>query len=266
MNAVSLAKKKTTDAKSWVPILNEKFDRTAHSLIELGEELNKAQAEMEPQEWDAMFANPKKSGIKFGLRNAQRYMSIASNVAMTRATTLKALPNSSETLYQISRLSPDEITAHVKSGKINPNMERKDVPMSKAQKARMRAGRKTTRESSDKSGTETTHESSVTTLDNATGKPVDDNGAGDQSKPVGNAYEATDRPSTQAEREAKRGNGGKRERGKAVPADTVGLINQLARELKDNRDQIVMAIRTLISKAGGKWDSIMQELQERGPA
>src|SRR5690242_14481493 len=107
----------------WTAKIQAAWNKTLESIIEVGLLLKAAKADLPHGEFLAMTRRQ----LPFGPRHAQRLMSIADNPRISNATRVSHLPCSVGTLYQLSKLPPEQFDALLADGKIHPEMRRDDV-------------------------------------------------------------------------------------------------------------------------------------------
>ena len=96
--------------------------RAVTGIIEIGRLLEEAKSELDHGEFSRLFDD-----LPFSQRTGQRYMAIAANRVLTKATHASHLPPCWYTLYQLSRL-PDEVLEALLSQRIiSPDMERQEL-------------------------------------------------------------------------------------------------------------------------------------------
>lgn len=94
-----------TDETRWAEKIRASLERSVGALIETGRLLSHAKKEL----GHGRFLDMVKAELPFSARTAQRLMSIAENPALSNTTNPSHLPNSLETLYELSRYEPDEL-------------------------------------------------------------------------------------------------------------------------------------------------------------
>jgi hypothetical protein len=83
-------------------------------------------------EWQRMFEDheqPVASHFPFSVNVAQRYMAIARDPVLTNPAHAQALPPSWATLYELTKVPPDQLTRAIQNKKVTPEMERKDATL-----------------------------------------------------------------------------------------------------------------------------------------
>jgi hypothetical protein len=100
--------------------IRDEAQRTAESIIRIGELLSEAKGALETDEWLAMVETD------IGLRRSAAYslMRIATTPALRASTSGGRLPASWRTLAELSRLDDDEITTGIEAGEITPTTTR----------------------------------------------------------------------------------------------------------------------------------------------
>lgn len=115
------------------------WQKGALSVIETGDALLQAKAELEHGDFMDMVAND----LPFEARTAQRLMAIAAHPILSNTTHVSLLPASWGTLYALSRLPSDVLTARIEDRTINPKLERRQVALiySRPKKRKKKRGR-----------------------------------------------------------------------------------------------------------------------------
>lgn len=97
-----------------------KFHRgkTVEAAVLTGASLAAAKADLPHGEWGD-FLNE----VDMDHRYARQFMSIGRNQAISNRSNCSDLPTAMRTLYELSRLEPEDIESGIESGAINPNMK-----------------------------------------------------------------------------------------------------------------------------------------------
>lgn len=99
------------------------WGKQVHSIIETGQALVDAKAELEHGSFEAMV----QSKLPFTKSTAHRLRVIAENEILSKMAHVPLLPPSWGTLYELTKLPDEVLIAALKDGSIHPKMERKDA-------------------------------------------------------------------------------------------------------------------------------------------
>lgn len=131
----------TVPIEKWVIRISDAWREQVPSIFETGNLLEAAKAELRHGEWLLLV----KEKLPFDKGTAQRLIAISNNDNLRNAAHGPHLPASWRTLYELTKLTDEQFDQGVKSGVINPKMERKDVnalrgiePKPKAEKKKER--------------------------------------------------------------------------------------------------------------------------------
>src|ERR1700689_795655 len=111
-------------AQAWAAQINACWRASFEGILEAGRLLNAAKDALAHGEFQKMLDTE----LQFRPRTAQRLMAISADERITNATHASHLPTAWTTLYELTTLDDEQFEAGIKTGKINPDMERKDVP------------------------------------------------------------------------------------------------------------------------------------------
>lgn len=109
--------------QKWVERIAKAWRGQLPSIFETGNLLEAAKDELAYGEWGKMI----KDELPFDRTTAHRLITIASDEKLRDVAHAQHLPVSWMTLYELTKLTPDQLVAGIKSGAINPRMERKEV-------------------------------------------------------------------------------------------------------------------------------------------
>jgi hypothetical protein len=112
-----------TSRTFWARKLLKEHRNSVASIFKVGQTLIDAKAALAHGEWEKFVEHD----LPFCVRTAQRYMAIAADHRLSKATVVSLLPPSSTILYNISRLSDRQLDAALTDGTINPDMTDSDV-------------------------------------------------------------------------------------------------------------------------------------------
>lgn len=122
---------KTTDkAEHWAPRITAAWKKSHERTIAIGKELIDAKAACEHGEFLRLFKgheNAVSEPVPFGISAAERIMKVASHPILSDSDQSPTLPDSYQTLYELSKLEDEQILAGIKSGEIKPDMTRSDA-------------------------------------------------------------------------------------------------------------------------------------------
>jgi hypothetical protein len=116
-----------TSRQKWVELISNAWREQLPSIFETGNLLEAAKLELTEQKGHGEWLRMVKEELPFGKRTAQMLMKIAGNDNLREAKHASLLPASWMTLHELTHLTSDQFAAGIKSGLINPKMERKHV-------------------------------------------------------------------------------------------------------------------------------------------
>jgi hypothetical protein len=118
---------KKTSADYWAPRINAEWRKSHERTIAIGRELISAKQACEHGEFLRMFHghdNAVVDPVPFGINAAQRLMKVAEHPVLSNADQSQHLPDSYQTLYELTKLDDEQIVAGIKAGEITPDMTR----------------------------------------------------------------------------------------------------------------------------------------------
>jgi hypothetical protein len=140
------SKVKNTKAEYWAPRINAEWRKSVEGILGVGRELIRAKEKCEHGEFLRLFKghdNAVREPVPFGINAAQRLMKVAGHPVLANADQSQHLPQSYQTLYELSQLDDDDtiegmkrgdvpmemsaVTAGIKAGEITPDMTRADA-------------------------------------------------------------------------------------------------------------------------------------------
>jgi hypothetical protein len=121
MNVVSIKKRKARDWKYFDQRLTELRVNDVANIIERGRVLIEAKEELAHGSFEATVKR------HFSMDQGQQLMKVARHPVLSNTDHGRLLPASWRTLYELTKLPNDILTAKLKDGTINPRMEKKDV-------------------------------------------------------------------------------------------------------------------------------------------
>lgn len=113
----------TRPRAKWAELICKAWQESIPSIFETGNLLEASKAELGHGAWLPMV----REDLPFSKQTANKLMAIADNDSLRNDAHVRHLPVSWGTLYELTRLTPEQFDAGIKSGAINPKMERKDV-------------------------------------------------------------------------------------------------------------------------------------------
>ena len=113
-----------SDLDSYAAAITAAWYKTIEGIIEAGQLLNRAKAELGHGNFQTLFQDRK---VPFGERTAQRLMAIAEHPILTNPTHASALPRSWTTLYALTALPERELEVMLVEGRINSETGRPEV-------------------------------------------------------------------------------------------------------------------------------------------
>jgi len=107
----------------FIKLINAAWQEQVQSIFEVGGLLEVAKLELAHGEWLIMI----KSELPFTKTTATRLMQIADNDNLRNDAHVHLLPVQWGTLCELTKLTPEQFESGIKSGAINPKMQRKDA-------------------------------------------------------------------------------------------------------------------------------------------
>jgi hypothetical protein len=110
----------------WVKRINAAWREQIPSIFETGNLLEAARLELRETHgsWTAMFQN---GHMPFDKSTANKLIAVANNDNIRNEAHVPRLPVAWGTLYDLTKLTDEQFDNGIKSGAINPSMQRKDV-------------------------------------------------------------------------------------------------------------------------------------------
>ena len=118
---------KKTLADYWAPRINAQWQKSVEGIIGVGRQLIAAKEACEHGEFMRLFKgsdNAVPSPVPFTLNTAERLMRVARHPVLSNSAHVQTLPQSWGTVYELSQLDDDTLTAGIKAGEITPEMTR----------------------------------------------------------------------------------------------------------------------------------------------
>lgn len=112
-----------SEARVWAIRISARWHASIEAVIDTGRLLIEAKASLRHGEWGGMIDEM----LPFSARTAQTLMKIARDVRLSEPKTLLLLPASWGTLYEITKLSDDEIRTAIEKKIIRPDTERWEI-------------------------------------------------------------------------------------------------------------------------------------------
>lgn len=107
----------------WAKRIVDAWSQMLGSVISAGQALIEAKKQLAHGEFEAMV----ESDLPFSTSTARMLMKIAHNPQLTNREYVHVFPPHWGTLYELSKLKPETLTAAISSGAVHPDMERKDA-------------------------------------------------------------------------------------------------------------------------------------------
>jgi N6-adenosine-specific RNA methylase IME4 len=114
-----------SDASAWALLINARWRESLEKIMESGRYLIAAKAALPHGEFGLMI----ETQLVFSASTAQRLMAIAADGRLSNPAHVQYLPPYWGTLYEIHKLSDDEIERGIEDGVIRPDMERREVAL-----------------------------------------------------------------------------------------------------------------------------------------
>jgi len=109
--------------QKWAERITAAWGEQLTSIFETGNLLEAAKEELVHGEWGEMC----KADLPFDRSTATKLIAIATNDNVRNGAHVRRLPHSWGTLYELTKLTPEQFAAGIKSRAINPRMKRSDV-------------------------------------------------------------------------------------------------------------------------------------------
>jgi Protein of unknown function (DUF3102) len=117
-----------SEAGAWVSRITAVWQQSVQAIIEVGRLLIAAKAALPHGEFGKMIA----SDLPFSDSTARKLMAIAADKKLSNREHVNVLPPSWGTLYELTKLEPEQFEARIASGAIRADMERKEVHVAMA--------------------------------------------------------------------------------------------------------------------------------------
>ena len=121
---------KASTAEHWAQKITVAWQKSHERTIAIGNELIAAKAACEHGEFLRMFKgnhNAVSKPVPFGLNAAERIMKVACHPILSKSDQSQNLPDSYQTLYELTKLDNEQIFAGIKAGEITPDMTKADA-------------------------------------------------------------------------------------------------------------------------------------------
>jgi len=118
---------KNTKAEYWAPKIHGEWRKSIEGILGVGRQLIAAKEACEHGEFLRLFKgheNAVSQPLPFGEDAAQRLMAIASHDVLSNADQSRFLPQSWQTLYELTKLDDETLLAGIKAGEITPETTR----------------------------------------------------------------------------------------------------------------------------------------------
>ena len=113
----------TLTPTKWAKRINDAWQKQLPSILEVGSLLGSAKEELRRGEWMRLV----KGQLPFGQSTANKLMKIAACDHLRNSEHVPNLPAHWGTLHELTTLTEQQFEHGIKSGAINPKMQRKDV-------------------------------------------------------------------------------------------------------------------------------------------
>jgi ribosomal silencing factor RsfS len=107
----------------WAKRITEAWQKQVPSIFEVASLLESAEAELRKRDWTAMVRND----LPFGQSTASKLVKIARCDHLRNSDHGPNLPACWRTLYELATLTAEQFEHGIKTGAINPKLQRKDV-------------------------------------------------------------------------------------------------------------------------------------------
>lgn len=117
-------------ADYWAQRVRAEYAKSVEANLKIGQQLIEAKGALKHGEWGRLTGQTQPGGkglLPFGADLAQRYMAIARDLRLSNTDHVRHLPTAVSTLHELSKLDDETFEQALAQGKINPEMERKDV-------------------------------------------------------------------------------------------------------------------------------------------
>lgn len=113
----------TVPRQKWVDLIGTAWREQVPAIFETGNLLEAAKEELKHGEWLVMVRDE----LPFNQSTARKLIAIADNDNLRNRSHENALPAKWTVLYELTKLTDEQFKTGIKSGVINPKMERKDA-------------------------------------------------------------------------------------------------------------------------------------------
>jgi N6-adenosine-specific RNA methylase IME4 len=114
----------------WAQRINAALGSAVAAIVATGAELGAAKAALPHGAWEKLFRDHPQAiaePVRMTARTARRFMAIAAHPVLANRPHVSVLPPSWSTLYELTRLNGELLTAALADGRITPETERTDV-------------------------------------------------------------------------------------------------------------------------------------------
>lgn len=109
-------------AAQWANVIRAHLGQTVAGIVQVGRDLIEAKADLPHGEWLPLL---ERVGVNDS--TARKFMSVAAHPALANQERVHDLPPSWGTLYELSRIPEDRLTAAIEAGQVRPDMARKEA-------------------------------------------------------------------------------------------------------------------------------------------
>ncbi len=114
----------TLSRKQWAEKITERYQDSVRAILDVGRYLIDAKDELPHGEFGLMVDED----LPFSWLTANRFMAIARNPVLSNSSHGKNLPSSWRTLSELARLPDEVLEAALVTGRITPELKRKEIP------------------------------------------------------------------------------------------------------------------------------------------
>ena len=118
-NQAPKADRDSTSIDAWVIKITQQVEKSAQSLVELGQLFIDAKEDLGHGKWQDMFAPNK---LRFSQRTAEKLMQVAKNTALANPPNSASLPPSLDALVTLAQMDAQSVQSGIDQGSIGPCM------------------------------------------------------------------------------------------------------------------------------------------------
>lgn len=113
--------------RNYVKKIEKSWHTALESIFAVGDLINAAKKELSQEEFNHLIGSRDAGLLPFGRRTAERLAEIARARALRRVSTLKQLPASWTTIYELKDLDREELNEAIRDGSIHPDLKREEA-------------------------------------------------------------------------------------------------------------------------------------------